>query len=139
MTERVEEALRFVSENHRAVLITQRSDGSVQSSPVTAGVDDDDDKIVISSRETAYKVRNLRRRPTATLCAFTDRFFGRWLQIDGRVDILALPDAMEPLVDYYRRISGEHPDWDEYRRVMEQEQRLPIRLSIDSVGPTKSG
>ena len=138
MTERVEEALRFVSDNHRAVLITQKADGSVQSSPVTAGIDDDD-KIVISSRETAYKVRNLRRRPTATLCAFTDRFFGPWLQIDGSVDILALPDAMEPLVDYYRRISGEHPDWDEYRSVMEQEQRVLIRLSIDSVGPTKSG
>ena len=71
--------------------------------------------MVISSRETAYKVRNLRRHPTATLCVFTDNFFGPWIQIDGTAQIVPLPQAMEGLIDYYRRISGEHPDWDDYR------------------------
>ena len=131
------EALGFVAENHRAVLSTRRAGGDPQMSPVTVGTADD--KIIISSRETAYKVRNIRRDPRVSLCVFTDRFFGRWIQVDGPADLLSLPDAMEPLVEYYRGIRGEHPDWDEYRRVMEQEQRLVIRIAIDKVGPSRSG
>ena len=133
-----EEALSFVSTNHRAVLVTRRADGGVQTSPVTVGTDAEG-RVVISSRETAYKVRHLRRTPFATLCVFTDSFFGRWMQIEGAVEIVSLPDALELLVDYYRRISGEHPDWDEYRRVMKEEQRVLVRISIDKVGPTKFG
>jgi len=131
------EALGFVAENHRAVLSTRRAEGNPQMSPVTVGAGDD--KIIISSRETAYKVRNIRRDPRVSLCVFTDQFFGRWIQVDGTVDLLGLPDAMEPLVEYYRGIRGEHPDWDDYRRVMEQEQRLVIRIAIEKVGPTRSG
>jgi PPOX class probable F420-dependent enzyme len=94
---------------------------------------------VISSRETAYKVRNLRRDARATLCIFTDDFFGPWIQIEGDAHVVALPGAMDGLVDYYRRISGEHPDWDEYRNVMQQEKRALIRVSIDKVGPARAG
>jgi PPOX class probable F420-dependent enzyme len=133
-----DDALAFVADNHQAVLVTRRRDGGVQTSPVTVGIDGDG-KIVISSRETAYKVRNLRRDPTAVLCVFTDRFYGDWLQIEGPAELVSMPDALERLVDYYRRISGEHPDWDEYRRVMVEEQRLIIRISPDKVGPTRSG
>ncbi|MDQ4142457.1 MAG: PPOX class F420-dependent oxidoreductase [Actinomycetota bacterium] len=132
-----QDALKFVSENHRAVLVTQRSNGGIQSSPVTVG--SDDETVVISSREGAYKTRNLRRNPSATLCVFTDAFFGSWMQIDGTVEIVSLPEAMDGLVDYYRRIRGEHPDWDEYESVMEQEKRVLLRLMIERVGPTKSG
>lgn len=131
------DALEFVSENHHAVLITQRSNGGVQSSPVTAGVDDE--MIVVSSRESAYKTRNLRRSPHAVLCAFTDAFYGSWMQVEGSTEIVSLPEAMEGLVDYYRRIRGEHPDWDEYRSVMEQENRVLLRIAIEKVGPTKAG
>ena len=131
------EALGFVAENHRAVLSTRRAEGDPQMSPVTVGAEGD--KIIISSRETAYKVRNIRRDPRVSLCVFTDQFFGRWIQVDGTADLLGLPDAMEPLVEYYRGIRGEHPDWDDYRRVMEQEQRLVIRIAIEKVGPTRSG
>jgi PPOX class probable F420-dependent enzyme len=131
------DALSFVSENHRAVLATRRAGGDPQMSPVTVGVEDD--RIVISSRETAYKVRNLRRDPRVSLCVMNDGFFGHWIQVDGTADILSLPDAMEPLVEYYRGIRGEHPDWDEYRSVMEQEKRLVIRIAIEKVGPTRSG
>ena len=131
------DALSFVSENHRAVLATRRAGGDPQMSPVTVGVEDD--KIVISSRETAYKVRNIRKDPRVSLCVMNDGFFGRWIQVDGTADLLSLPEAMERLVEYYRGIRGEHPDWDEYRAVMEKEQRLVIRIAIERVGPTRSG
>ena len=131
------DALSFVSENHRAVLATRRAGGDPQMSPVTVGVEDD--SIVISSRETAYKVRNIRKDPRVSLCVMNDGFFGHWIQVDGTADTLSLPDAMEPLVEYYRGIRGEHPDWEEYRSVMEQEKRLVIRIAIEKVGPTRSG
>jgi PPOX class probable F420-dependent enzyme len=133
-----DQAREFVARNHRAVMVTLRSGGGLQTSPVTVGMDGDG-KVVISSRETAYKVRNLRRRPTATLCVFTDNFFGPWIQIDSTAELVPLPQAMEGLVDYYRRISGEHPDWDDYRRAMVDQQRVLIRLTIDHVGPTHAG
>lgn len=133
-----DDAREFVTSNHRAVLVTRRAGGGVQTSPVTVGADDDG-KVVISSRETAYKTRNLRRDPRVALCAFSDNFFGAWIQIDGTAEIVSLPEAMEGLVDYYRRISGEHPDWADYRRAMETQRRVLIRVSIDKVGPTRSG
>ena len=133
-----DQAREFVTNNHRAVMITRRSAGGLQTSPVTVGIDSDG-KVVISSREAAYKVRNLRRQPTATVCVFTDAFFGPWVQIEGTVEIVPLPEAMEGLIDYYRRISGEHPDWDDYRRAMVDQRRVLIRLSVDNVGPTHAG
>lgn len=132
-----EEARDFAARNHRAVLITRKRDGGLQTSPVTVGVDDDG--VVISSRETAYKTRNLRRDPSVTLCVFTDAFFGPWIQIDGLAELVSLPEAMQGLVDYYRRIRGEHPDWDEYRRAMEADERVLIKVSILAVGPVKQG
>jgi PPOX class probable F420-dependent enzyme len=133
-----DDALEFVSKNHRAVLITRKSDEGLQTSPITVGIDGDG-YVVISSRETAFKVRNLRCDPRATLCVFSDAFYGKWIQIDGVADLISMPDAMERLVDYYRRISGEHPDWDDYRSAMQEEKRLIIRISIDKVGPSKEG
>jgi PPOX class probable F420-dependent enzyme len=132
-----DDARRFVQDNHRAVLVTRKSDGGVQTSPVTVGVDDE--RIVISSRETAYKTRNLRRNPYAVLCVMNDGFYGKWMQIEGNTEIVSLPEAMEGLVDYYRRISGEHPDWDEYRSVMERDKRCLLRIAIEKVGPTRAG
>jgi PPOX class probable F420-dependent enzyme len=129
-----DEAGAFVARNHRAVLVTPRRGGGLQTSPVLVGVDDDG-KVVISTREGAYKTRNLRRDPTAVLCVLSDDFFGRWIQIDGTAQIVSLPEAMDGLVDYYRRISGEHPDWDDYRRAMQDQQRVLVRVSIDAAGP----
>jgi len=120
------------------VLVTRRSAGGLQTSPVIVGVDGDG-KVVISTRETAHKTRNLRRDPSATVCVFNDGFYGAWMQVDGTAEIVPLPDAMDGLVDYYRRISGEHPDWDEYRAAMEQQKRVLIRLTIDRAGPTYAG
>jgi PPOX class probable F420-dependent enzyme len=133
-----DDAREFVASNHRAVLITRRSSGGLQTSPVLVGVDGEG-KLVISTREAAYKTRNLRRDPTAVICVFSDGFFGPWLQVEGRAQVVSLPEAMEGLVDYYRRISGEHPDWEEYRRAMQQQQRVLARVAIDKVGPSRAG
>src|SRR5215217_5969534 len=129
-----DEARAFVASNHRAVLITRRSGGGLQALPVLVGMDGEG-KVVISTREGAYKTRNLRRDPAAVLCVLSDDFFGRWMQIEGTAQIVSLPEAMAGLVDYYRGISGEHPDWDDYRRAMQDQQRVLVRISIDAVGP----
>ena len=134
----VSAALDLIRQHHRAVLATTRADGTTQMSPVTAGVDDRG-RVEISTRETAYKVRHLRALPYAALCVFTDRFFGDWVQVEGPVDIVPLPDAMEPLVEYYRRISGEHPDWADYRAAMERDRRVLLRMTVERAGPTVHG
>ena len=131
-------AADFLHAHHRAVLATARSDGRPQLSPVTCTVDDEG-RVLISTRETALKTRNLRRRPQASLCVFTDNFFGEWVQVEGDVEIIPLPEAMDLLVDYYRRISGEHPDWDDYRAAMIRDRRVIARITITRAGPDASG
>ena len=132
------EARQFLATHHRAILTTRRRDGRLQMSPITVGVDAAGHAI-ISSRETAYKTRHLRRDPRASLCVFLDEFYGPWVQIDGTAEVIALPEAMELLVDYYRCIAGEHPDWEDYRRAMERERRVLLRISIDHAGPDRKG
>jgi PPOX class probable F420-dependent enzyme len=129
-----------LASQHHAVLATRKRDGSTQLSPVTVTVDEAG-RAIVSSRQTAYKVKNLRRDPAASLCVFPDTFYGgRWAQVDGTATIVDLPEAMEPLVDYYRRASGsEHPDWADYRAAMERDQRVLIRIEITKAGPDRSG
>lgn len=134
----LDEAREFLTEHHRGVLATRRGDGGLQQSPVIATIDAEG-RAVISSRETAYKTRNLRRDPWAQLCAFTDKFFGPWIVAEGAVEVVSLPEAMEPLIDYYKRFPGDNPDWDEYRERMERERRVLLRLTIERAGPDKQG
>jgi len=134
----LDEAKAFVAANSRTVLMTMRQDGSPQMSPVNVALADDG-TVVISSRETAYKTKNLRRDPRAWLCVLPDSFYGQWVQLEGTVEVQSLPDAMEPLVDYYRRLSGEHSDWAEYRAAMESEQRCLLRVTLTKAGPDKQG
>ncbi|MHB1500001.1 MAG: PPOX class F420-dependent oxidoreductase [Candidatus Dormibacteria bacterium] len=134
----VSQATEFVREHHRGVLATYRRDGTVQMSPVVAAVDLAG-RVVISTRERAIKTINLRRDPRAALVAFTDRFFGPWALFWGTVEVISLPEALPLLEDYYRLVAGEHPDWDEYRHAMAQEQRVLVRLLITETGPRKSG
>ena len=134
----LDEARGVLREQHHAVLATTRRDGEPQMTPVTVGVDDEG-YAVISSRETAYKVRNLRRDPPAWLCSFPDGFYGRWVQVEGTAEIVSLPEAMDGLVAYYRAISGEHPDWDEYREAMRTDKRCLIRIQITRAGPDRQG
>ncbi|MEV4471767.1 PPOX class F420-dependent oxidoreductase [Nonomuraea salmonea] len=130
-------ALGFLRDHHHAVLLTRHRDGRPQMSPVTAGVQGD--HVVISTRETAAKVRNALRDPHVSLCVFTDRFFGEWIQVDGTAEIVHLPEAMERLITYYRDISGEHPDWDDYRAAMERERRVLMRITPVHAGPDRHG
>jgi PPOX class probable F420-dependent enzyme len=131
-------AQQFLRENENAVLATWRRDGRIQMSPVTVGLDGAG-RAIISSRETAYKVRNLRRDPRAALCIFVEAFTGPWVQIEGTAEVVSGPEAVEPLVDYYRRLAGEHPDWDDYRRVMLADRRALIRITIERAGPDRQG
>ena len=133
-----EQAIAFLQDNRRAVMSTIRRDGRPQLSPVTCVVDDAG-RICISSRETAYKVKNLRRDPRIALCGLSDGFFGEWVQVEGSAELISLPEAMDLLVDYYRRAAGEHPDWDDYRAAMERNRRVIIRFAVERAGPNVSG
>jgi len=134
----IERAREFLRHNHRAVFHTRRKDGSPQLSPVACGLDGSG-RVVVSTREPAAKTRNVRRDPRVSLCVFGEGFFGEWVQIDGRAEVISLPEAMDGLVAYYRDIAGEHPDWDDYRRAMTEERRVLIQVAIERAGPDYSG
>lgn len=131
-------AIEFLRSNHRAVMATFRRDGRPAMSPVTPTVDDDG-RVLVSTRQTAMKVTHLRRDPRVAITAFTDQFYGDWVQVEGTAELIELPDAMDLLVDYYRRISGEHPDWDDYRAAMVRDQRVIVRFTIERAGPNVQG
>jgi len=132
------QAQEFLRDNHRAVMATFRSDGRPQLSPVLCAVDAQG-RVMVSTREPAVKVRNLERDPRVSLCVLTNRFFGDWVQVEGVTEIIRLPAAMDLLVDYYRRVAGEHDDWDDYRAAMERERRVIVRFAIERAGPNVSG
>jgi PPOX class probable F420-dependent enzyme len=131
-------AREFIRAHHRAVLATTRADGRPQLSPVTAAVDDEG-RVLISTRETAVKTRNLARDPHAALCVLNDGFFGEWVAVEGTAEIVHLPEAMDGLVSYYRSVSGEHPDWDDYRAAMVRDQRVIVRITLTRAGPDFHG
>jgi PPOX class probable F420-dependent enzyme len=133
-----DELLDFVRPRHRAILLTTRSARRPQLSPVTCGVDDQG-RLVIATYPQRAKVLNLRRRPEASVCVLSDEFNGEYVQVDGQAEVLDLPDALEPLVDYYRSISGEHPDWDEYRAAMTRQGKVLVRITITGWGPIAAG
>jgi PPOX class probable F420-dependent enzyme len=133
-----EEMQEFVAARHHAVLLTRRPGGGVQLSPVTCGLDDAG-RVVVSTYPERAKAVNLRREPRASLCVLSDDFDGPWIQLDGTAEVLDLPEALEPLVEYYRSISGEHPDWDEYRRAMQEQGKSLVRVTVESWGPVATG
>ncbi|MEU5553946.1 MULTISPECIES: PPOX class F420-dependent oxidoreductase [unclassified Micromonospora] len=133
-----DDLLAFVRPRHRVVLMTTRPDGRPQSSPVSAGVDADG-RLVISTYPERAKVSNIRRDPRVSACVLSDDWNGPWVQLDGTAEVLDLPDALEPLVEYFRSISGEHPDWDDYRAAMVRQGKSLIRVTITSWGPVATG
>ncbi|MET8356317.1 PPOX class F420-dependent oxidoreductase [Micromonospora sp. NPDC005171] len=130
--------LDFVRPRHRVLLMTTRADGRPQSSPVSAGVDGQG-RLVVSTYPERAKVSNLRRDPRVSACVLSDDWNGPWVQIDGTAEVLDLPEALEPLVEYFRSISGEHPDWDDYRAAMVRQGKSLIRVTIDAWGPIATG
>jgi PPOX class probable F420-dependent enzyme len=132
------ELLEFARSRHSLILTTTRRDGTAQMSPVTGGVDADG-RIVISTYPERAKAVNLRRHSACTVLVLSDSFNGPWVQIDGRAEVIDLPDSVEPLVDYFRSISGEHPDWDEYREAMRTQGKSLIRITPTRWGPIATG
>jgi PPOX class probable F420-dependent enzyme len=129
----LDQARAFLAANHHAVMHTYRADGGPHLTPVSVGVDGAG-RAIVSGTETRVKVRNLRRDPRASICVMTERFYGEWVQVEGTATIVSLPEAMDPLVDYYRRVAGkEHPDWDEYREAMRRDRRVLIRIDLERV------
>lgn len=133
----IETARDFARRSHRAVMATRSGDG-IQQSPVLVAVDGTG-RFVVSSRETAYKTKNVRRDPWVQLCLLAERFFGEWYVVEGAADVVSLPEAMGELEDYYRSISGEHADWDDYRAAMNRERRVVIRVTALRAGPDRQG
>jgi PPOX class probable F420-dependent enzyme len=132
------ELLEFIRPRHKMVLTTYRSDGSLHSSPVTGGVDDQG-RIVIATYPQRAKSANVRRNPSASVVVLSDDFNGAYVQVDGDAEVIELPDAVEVLVDYYRVIAGEHPDWAEYRRAMVNQGKCLIRITPRRWGPVATG
>ncbi|MEU0553698.1 PPOX class F420-dependent oxidoreductase [Dactylosporangium sp. NPDC006015] len=128
----------FLRTRHRALIITTRAGGRPQASPVTCGVDAEG-RIVISTYPERAKVRNARRDERVSVVVLSDEWNGPWVQVDGVAEVLDLPEALEPLVEYFRCISGEHPDWDEYREAMRQQGKSLLRITIESWGPIATG
>jgi PPOX class probable F420-dependent enzyme len=134
-----DQALEFLRSNSRSVLATTRRDGRPQLSPIDVTVNAQG-QVVLSSRKTAMKVKNILREPYASVCSFTAGFYGEWCQIEGPAHVVELPDAMDGLIDYYRRAAGkEHPDWDDYREAMVREQRVLVVIDVERAGPSVSG
>jgi PPOX class probable F420-dependent enzyme len=132
------EMLDFVRERHHCLLLTTRADGSPQLSPVTSGLDSEG-RLVISTYPERAKTVNARRNPTVSACILSDDFGGAWVQLDGTAEVLDLPEALDGLVDYFRCISGEHPDWDEYREAMVRQGKSLLRITIERWGPIATG
>ncbi len=134
----LEGLLGFVRPRHQMVLITTRSDGRPQASPVTGGVDEQG-RIVISSYPERAKSVNARRDPRVSVVVLSDDFGGAWVQVDGDCEVIDPPESVEPLVDYFRCISGDHPDWDEYRQAMRDQRKSLLRVTPTRWGPVATG
>ena len=135
----IAEAQSFLSKHHQGVLVTRRRDGNLQMSPVSPAIDANG-RVIISSRETAFKIKNLRRDLRASLCVFTEAFHGLgWVQINGKAEVISLPEALDFLKDWHRRVKGEHPNWAEHKKTMEKQRRVILRINIESAGPERKG
>ena len=134
-----DELLDFIRPRHQGIVLTTRKDGRPQASPVTCGVDGEG-RIVIATYPDRAKARNARRAPEqVAIMILSDDFGGPWVQVDGTAEVLDVPDAVEPLVEYFRAISGEHPDWDEYRQAMIDQGKSLLRITPVTWGPVATG
>ena len=133
-----EQLLEFLRPRRKGLVITMRRDGRPQVSPVACGIDPEG-RMIISTYPERAKTRNAERDPRVSVCVLSDDWNGPWVQVDGRAEVLHLPEALEPLVDYYRALAGEHPDWDEYREAMQRQGKSLLRVHIERWGPIATG
>lgn len=130
--------LEFLRTRHKAVLMTRRADGGEQTSPITLGIDAQG-RLLVSTYPERAKVLNIRRHPRIAMCVLSDDFNGPWVHVEGSAEVLDMPEALDPLIEYFRSISGEHPDWEEYKQAMADESKSLIRLTIEHWGPIATG
>ncbi len=133
-----DQLLDFIRPRHHAIVVTARADGRPQASPVSCGVDEEG-RIVVATYPSRAKARNARKDPRVSVLFLSDDFGGPWVQVDGDAEVIDVPDAVEPLVDYFRAISGEHPDWDEYRAAMLRQGKSLLRVTPRRWGPVATG
>jgi PPOX class probable F420-dependent enzyme len=133
-----DELVDFLRTRHHAVIVTKRSDGGDQTSPVTVGIDEQG-RLLVSTYPERAKVRNIRKDPRVALCMLSDDFEGPWVHVEGTAEVLDMPDALDPLIEYFRSISGEHPDWEEYKEAMAKEDKTLVRLTVEHWGPIATG
>jgi PPOX class probable F420-dependent enzyme len=130
---------KFLVDNHRGVLVTRKRDRWPQITLVTPGIDPEG-RVIITSRGTTYKLKNIRRDPKVSMLIMGEQFSGsKYVQLHGTAEIIAQPEAMDLLIDWHRQLRGEHKNWDEYRARMKEEQRAVIRITIEKVGPNVRG
>jgi PPOX class probable F420-dependent enzyme len=135
----IADAQKFLAANHRGVLVVRKRDGWPQITLVSPGIDAEG-RVIITSRESTYKVKNIRRDPRVSLLVFGEEFHGsKYVQIHGTAEIIPLPEAMELLIEWHRQLRGEHPNWDEYRERMRRERRVVLRVKMEKVGPQRRG
>ena len=131
----IAEAQEFLRHNHHGVLVARKRDGSLQMtlvSPVIGG----DGRVTITARESTYKVKNIRRNPQVSLLVFGEKFNGsNYIQVDGKAEVIAHPQAMDIVLDWHRQVRREPVSWDEIRKKTLAEGRIAIRLTIEKVGP----
>lgn len=133
-----EELIEFLRTRHKAIVVTRRGDGGDQTSPVTLGIDAEG-RLLVSTYPERAKVSNIRKEPRVAMCVLSDDFDGPWVHVEGTAEVLDLPDALDPLCEYFRSISGEHPDWDEYKEAMASQGKCVIRLTVEHWGPIATG
>ena len=135
----IADAQKFLAANHRGVLVARKRDGWPQITLVTPGIDAEG-RIIVTSRGTTYKAKNIRRDPRVSMLIMGEQFSGsKYVQLQGTAEVIALPEAMDLLIDWHRRVRGENPNWDDYREKMKEEQRVVIRIKIEKVGPNRRG
>ena len=133
-----DELVAFLRTRHKAVVVTRRTDGGEQTSPVSVGIDAQG-RLLVSTYPERAKVANIRRDPRVAMCVLSDDFDGPWVHVEGTAEILDMPEALDPLIEYFRSISGEHPDWEEYSEAMAKESKTLIRLTVEHWGPIATG
>ncbi|HWG22948.1 PPOX class F420-dependent oxidoreductase [Actinospica sp.] len=133
-----ESLLEFVRPRHNGLVITTRADGTPQASPVTCGVDEQG-RIVVSTYPQRAKARNARRNPNVSIVVLSDDFGDAWVQVNGTAELIDAVTDVEPLVEYFRCIAGEHSDWDEYRAAMVKQGKALLRITPESWGPIATG
>lgn len=131
----ISEAKNFLKGNHHGCLVARKKDGSLQMtlvSPVLGA----DGNVIITARDTTYKVKNIKHNPQVSLLVYGDQFHGsNYIQIDGRAEIIPHPAAMDIVLDWHRKIRGEPASWEEIRQKVLAEGRIAIRVDIEKVGP----